>query len=108
MDHRARRRQSMVDPHAQIEPNIIYLKDSQLKTLLPIEQVAAKLDLTEALYEKRTPVSAKLSLDLLKDQRFHRNGHLVLVTATTPTISGEGKTVTSIGLAKGSKKSASE
>jgi formate--tetrahydrofolate ligase len=91
----------MVDPHAQIEPNIIYLKDSQLKTLLPIEQIAAKLDLTEALYEKRTPVSGKLSLDILKDQRFHRNGHLILVTATTPTVSGEGKTVTSIGLAQG-------
>jgi formate--tetrahydrofolate ligase len=74
------------------------------KTLLPIEQIAAKLDLTEGLYEKRTPVSAKLSLDLLKDQRFHRNGHLVLVTATTPTISGEGKTVTSIGLAQGLEK----
>ena len=71
------------------------------KTLLPIEQIAAKLDLTEDLYEKRSPISAKLSLDLLKDQRFHRNGHLVLVTATTPTISGEGKTVTSIGLAQG-------
>ena len=94
----------MVDPHAQIEPNIIYLKDSQLKTLLPIEQVAAKLDLTEALYEKRTPVSGKLSLDILKDQRFHRNGHLILVTATTPTVSGEGKTVTSIGLAQGLEK----
>ncbi len=74
------------------------------KTLLSIEQIAAKLDLTEALYEKRTPVSAKLSLDLLKDQRFHRNGHLVLVTATTPTVSGEGKTVTSIGLAQGLEK----
>jgi formate--tetrahydrofolate ligase len=94
----------MVDPHAQIEPNIIYLKDSQLKTLLPIEQIAAKLDLTEALYEKRTPVSGKLSLDILKDQRFHRNGHLILVTATTPTVSGEGKTVTSIGLAQGLEK----
>jgi formate--tetrahydrofolate ligase len=75
-----------------------------LKTLLPIEQVAAKLDLTEDFYEKRSPVSAKLNLDLLKDQRFHRNGHLVLVTATTPTVSGEGKTVTSIGLAQGLEK----
>lgn len=71
------------------------------KTLLPIEKVAAKLDLTEDLYEKRSPVSAKLSLDLLKDPRFHRGGKLVLVTATTPTASGEGKTVTSIGLSQG-------
>jgi formate--tetrahydrofolate ligase len=68
------------------------------KTLLPIEQIAAKLDPLEDLYEKRTPVSAKLSLNILKDQRFHHNGHLVLVTATTPTVSGEGKTVTSLGM----------
>lgn len=71
------------------------------KTLLPIEKVAAKLELTEDLYEKRSPVSAKLSLDLLKDPRFHRSGKLVLVTATTPTLFGEGKTVTAIGLSQG-------
>jgi formate--tetrahydrofolate ligase len=74
------------------------------KTLLPIETVATKLDLTEDLYEKRSPVSAKLSLDLLKDARFRRSGKLVLVTATTPTVSGEGKTVTSIGLVQGLEK----
>ena len=33
--------------------------------------------------------------------RFDRQGKLVLVTATTPTVSGEGKTVTSIGLVQG-------
>ena len=71
------------------------------KTLLPIEAVAAKLDLTEDLYEKRSPVSAKLSLDLMQDPRFHRAGKLILVTATTPTVFGEGKTVTSIGLVQG-------
>ncbi len=71
------------------------------KKLLPIEAVAAKLDLPEDLYERRGPHSAKLSLDLLHDPRFHRNGKLILVTATTPTVSGEGKTVTSIGLVQG-------
>ncbi len=71
------------------------------KHLLPIEAIAAKLDLSEDLYEKRSPVSAKLSLDLLNDPRFQRNGKLILVTATTPTVSGEGKTVTSIGLTQG-------
>ncbi|HEY4355561.1 MAG TPA: formate--tetrahydrofolate ligase [Acidobacteriaceae bacterium] len=71
------------------------------KNLLPIEAVAAKLDLPENLYERRSPVSAKLSLDLLDDPRFNRGGKLILVTATTPTISGEGKTVTSIGLTQG-------
>jgi formate--tetrahydrofolate ligase len=71
------------------------------KNLLPIEAIAAKLDLPEELYEKRSPVSAKLSLSLLDDKRFDRGGKLVLVTATTPTVSGEGKTVTSIGLVQG-------
>ncbi len=72
-----------------------------MKNLLPIEAIADKLDLPEALYERRSPVSAKLSLDLLNDARFHRDGKLILVTATTPTVSGEGKTVTSIGLVQG-------
>ena len=71
------------------------------KNLLPIEAIAAKLDLPDDLYEKRSPVSGKLSLELLKDARFNRGGKLVLVTATTPTVSGEGKTVTSIGLVQG-------
>jgi formate--tetrahydrofolate ligase len=71
------------------------------KNLLPIEAIAAKLDLPDDLYEKRSPVSGKLNLELLKDGRFKRAGKLILVTATTPTVSGEGKTVTSIGLVQG-------
>jgi formate--tetrahydrofolate ligase len=71
------------------------------KNLLPIEAIAAKLDLPDDLYEKRSPVSGKLNLELLKDGRFKRGGKLILVTATTPTVSGEGKTVTSIGLVQG-------
>ncbi len=71
------------------------------KNLLPIEAIAAKLDLPESLYERRSSVSAKLSLDLLNAPGFDRKGKLILVTATTPTVSGEGKTVTSIGLVQG-------
>lgn len=74
------------------------------KVLLPIEAIAAKLNLPETFYEKRSPVSAKLNLELLQDPRFNRNGKLILVTATTPTVSGEGKTVTSIGLVQGLEK----
>jgi formate--tetrahydrofolate ligase len=70
-----------------------------LKDLLPIEQIAAKLNLTQDEYEKRSKVSAKLSLDLLTSRP--PRGRLILVTATTPTTSGEGKTVTSIGLTQG-------
>jgi formate--tetrahydrofolate ligase len=71
------------------------------KHLLPIEAIAAKLELSDALYERRSKVSAKLSLDVLTDPAHNRRGKLILVTATTPTVSGEGKTVTSIGLSQG-------
>ena len=74
------------------------------KKLLPIEAIATKLKLPEELYEKRSPVSAKLMLELLEDPRLNRGGKLVLVTATTPTVFGEGKTVTSIGLVQGLEK----
>ena len=70
--------------------------------MLPIETIAAKLGLADDQYEKRSAVSAKLSLDLLKGPR--GAGKLILVTATTPTASGEGKTVTSIGLVQGLEK----
>jgi formate--tetrahydrofolate ligase len=70
-----------------------------LKQLLPIEAIAAKLGLSADQYERRSPVSAKLVLGLL--QREATPGKLILVTATTPTTSGEGKTVTSIGLVQG-------
>jgi formate--tetrahydrofolate ligase len=71
-----------------------------LKQLLPIEHIAAKLNLSPALYDRRSALSAKLSLDLLKESSA-KLGKLILVTATTPTTSGEGKTVTSIGLVQG-------
>ena len=71
-----------------------------MKQLLPIEQIAAKLNLPPDLYERRSAASAKLSLELLKDPAA-KLGKLILVTATTPTTSGEGKTVTSIGLVQG-------
>ena len=69
--------------------------------LLPIEQVAAKLGLLEHYYERLGRHGAKVKLGLLKDPAFPRKGKLILVTATTPTVSGEGKTVTSIGLTQG-------
>jgi formate--tetrahydrofolate ligase len=73
-----------------------------LKQLLPVEALAAKLDIPESLYERRSAHTAKLSLDLLTAPlRNAAQGKLILVTATTPTVSGEGKTVTSIGLVQG-------
>jgi formate--tetrahydrofolate ligase len=71
------------------------------RPLLPIRTVARKLDLPDSHYETLGPHGAKLKLDLLTDAAYPRRGKLILVTATTPTVSGEGKTVTAIGLVQG-------
>src|SRR5262245_35328799 len=70
-------------------------------SLQPIESIARKLKLPEAYFEPIGRYGAKLKLDLLSDPAFPPRGKLILVTATTPTASGEGKTVTSIGLTQG-------
>ncbi len=71
------------------------------KSLLPIQEIVKKLGLPETYFEQIGPYGGKVRLDLLKDGAFPRRGKLILVTATTPTASGEGKTVTSIGLTQG-------
>ena len=64
-----------------------------MKDLLRIEEIAAKLNIPETLYERRSPVTAKIGLDLLNGLpgREDDPGKLILVTATTPTVSGEGR-----------------
>jgi formate--tetrahydrofolate ligase len=69
--------------------------------LLPIQEIAEKLELSPDRYEPIGAYGAKLKLDLLTDPAFPVRGKLILVTATTPTTSGEGKTLVSIGLAQG-------
>ena len=69
--------------------------------MLPIQEIAHKLALSPIQYESTGTYSAKLKLDLLTDPAFPVRGKFILVTATTPTASGEGKTVVSIGLAQG-------
>src|SRR4029077_12745288 len=69
--------------------------------LLPIHAVARKLNLPEKYFEPLGAYSGKIKLELLSDPAFKRRGKLILVTATTPTAAGEGKTVTSISLTQG-------
>lgn len=71
------------------------------QSLLPIQTIAGKLKLPEAYFEPIGRHGAKLNLGILSDPAFSARGKLILVTATTPTASGEGKTVTSIGLTQG-------
>jgi formate--tetrahydrofolate ligase len=69
--------------------------------LRPIQTIAERLHLPESYFEPIGRYGAKLQLDILSDPAFAPRGKLILVTATTPTASGEGKTVTSIGLTQG-------
>jgi formate--tetrahydrofolate ligase len=69
--------------------------------IAPIETIAKRLSLSPAHYDSIGAYGAKLKLGLLADPAFPVRGKLILVTATTPTKHGEGKTVVAIGLAQG-------
>ncbi len=71
-----------------------------MENLLPIQAIADKLEIAEEYLEPRGKYCAKVRLELLRDSAPARSGKLILVTATTPTKFGEGKTVVSIGLAQ--------
>lgn len=66
----------------------------------PIQQIAAKLNLTEDDLELYGKYKAKIPLNAMNPERVAQ-GKLILVTAITPTPAGEGKTTTSIGLTEG-------
>jgi formate--tetrahydrofolate ligase len=66
----------------------------------PIFAIAEALGVPEEFVEPYGQFTAKLRLELL-DRFPKRRGKLILVTAITPTTSGEGKTVTTIGLTQG-------
>lgn len=68
--------------------------------LKPIQEIAKKLDIGEQYLEPWGAHMAKLRLELLSESRPATQGKLIVVTAMTSTSSGEGKTVTSIGLAQ--------
>ncbi|MBA3270174.1 MAG: formate--tetrahydrofolate ligase [Acidobacteria bacterium] len=68
--------------------------------MVPITQIADRLGIPDDLLEPYGRYTAKLGLDLF-DKFPKRRGKLILITAITPTTSGEGKTVTTIGLTQG-------
>ncbi len=71
---------------------------AQEASLAPITEIAAKLGLSETDLELFGRYKAKVRLDTLRD-RESRKGRLVLVTGTSPTPAGEGKTTVAVGLA---------
>ncbi|MBD3413773.1 MAG: formate--tetrahydrofolate ligase [Candidatus Aminicenantes bacterium] len=66
--------------------------------LVPIEKIAAQIGIKEHELEYYGKYKAKINRTDSYDSN-GRRGKLVMVTAMTPTPSGEGKTLTTIGLA---------
>lgn len=66
----------------------------------PILEVAGSFGIAEQYVELYGQYKAKLDLSIGRDLRDRPNGKLVLVTAMNPTPAGEGKTLTTIGLAQ--------
>ena len=80
------------------------LEIAQEATLLPILEVAKKVDINEDDIEYYGKYKAKLSLDLLKNNADKKDAKLILVTAINPTKAGEGKSTTTVGLGDGLNK----
>lgn len=71
---------------------------AQEAAMIPIKEVAAKLDIKEDELELYGKYKAKLSDELMERIKDNPDGKLILVTAINPTPAGEGKTTTSVGL----------
>ena len=72
--------------------------------LLPIQQVAEKLDITLDDLELYGKYKAKITDDLWDQIKDRPDGKLILVTAINPTPAGEGKTTTTVGLGQAMNK----
>ncbi len=75
--------------------DIEIIKQSKMED---IESVAAKHGLTKDDLFMYGKYMAKVDLDFLKKNANKKDGKLILVTAITPTPTGEGKSTTTIGL----------
>ena len=77
---------------------------AQKNKMIPIADVASKIDIPADKLELYGPYKAKLTFDelrVLQEKAAKNPGKLILVTAVTPTPAGEGKSTVSIGLADG-------
>ncbi len=80
-----------------IPPDIEIAQNAKLK---PITEIARDLGLSEDDIEPYGKYKAKIKLDVLRRLKDGPEGKIIIVTAVTPTKSGEGKTTMSIGLAQ--------
>ncbi|MBP6430929.1 MAG: formate--tetrahydrofolate ligase [Ferruginibacter sp.] len=76
---------------------------AQAAPILHIKEIAASIGVNNDDLEYYGKYKAKLPLKLIDEKKIQKN-KLVLVTAITPTPSGEGKTTISVGLTDGLNK----
>ncbi len=88
------------------EYKMAYLSDieiAQSAKACPITEIARRAHIDEKYLIPYGKDKAKIELSFLSESK-RENGKLILVTATTPTRFGEGKTTTTIGLADALRK----
>ena len=76
---------------------------AQSVEMKPITEIAKTAGVDDKYLEQYGKYKAKIDLSIL-DEKKHKDGKLILVTAINPTPAGEGKTTTTIGLADGMRK----
>ena len=80
-----------------IPPDIEIAQSAELK---PITEIAASLGLTDDDIEMYGKYKAKIKPEVLRSRQDKPDGKLIVVTAVTPTKTGEGKTTMAVGLAQ--------
>lgn len=83
--------------------NLSDLEIAKASKMRPIQEIAAKLGVSEEDLRPYGKYVAKLPLKLIDEAKM-KGKKLILVTAITPTTAGEGKTTASIGLTEGLNK----
>ncbi len=71
---------------------------AQRAEMKPITEIGASIGIPAEDLENYGPYKAKISLKFTKELEKKPMGHLILVTAISPTPAGEGKTTTTVGL----------
>src|SRR5262245_8137287 len=86
----------MHDQHANPKSDI---EIAQAAAMRPISAVAKdKLGIDSDHIEQYGKYKAKIALPFVQSLREKKDGKLILVTAMSPTLAGEGKTTTTVGL----------
>ncbi|HJV45294.1 MAG TPA: formate--tetrahydrofolate ligase [Bacillota bacterium] len=67
----------------------------------PVSEIVEQLNIGDSEWDAYGKYKAKVDLSLLRRLSDGPDGHLILVTAISPTAAGEGKTTVTVGLGQG-------